>query len=404
MIAGKPPFRCETISELYAQIKGVKYVCPDTFSEELRGLLRKVLVRDPSKRATMDVVRADEWVNDGEPGPPVRVAPKVSIDSRKAGATKNLDTFVSHIEKEDGFIVYNFGHDLRVDFDVDENQSTETAVFPPQGTRDDIPAIVGEKPAGAAHPPQVRARRFSLTSAIGKMMPFQKDKVEEEDAPVTVTNRTNTQPPTPVMMPVSQINTGRRHSVAVDVTVAERVNMVPNSKSPTASGMQSLNPSNASSSANAASSMEQINEEGITPSNQHIAVPSSKSRRMSRTSQTTAGSHERRMSISNNDAEYFEDIRAVRFGLNMIMKQSKSQVEVITLVERMVTELNLKCERRGRFTFICSEDHPMGNVTVEVEVCKVWLLNVFGVRIKRLNGDAFGYKTVYDKMQHYLKV
>lgn len=59
MVAGRPPFKCDSIAELYAQIKGVKYQCPPTFSRELVQLLQKILVRDPTKRVTMDQLRED---------------------------------------------------------------------------------------------------------------------------------------------------------------------------------------------------------------------------------------------------------------------------------------------------------------------------------------------------------
>ena len=61
MIAGRPPFKCDTIAELYQQIKTVKYTCPDHFSPELRALLEKVLVRNPATRAAIEELRHDPW-------------------------------------------------------------------------------------------------------------------------------------------------------------------------------------------------------------------------------------------------------------------------------------------------------------------------------------------------------
>jgi serine/threonine protein kinase len=61
MMSGRPPFKCDRISELYSQIKAVRYQCPPTFTPSLVALLGKILVRDPSKRATIDDIRNDAW-------------------------------------------------------------------------------------------------------------------------------------------------------------------------------------------------------------------------------------------------------------------------------------------------------------------------------------------------------
>ncbi|KAI8844523.1 kinase-like domain-containing protein, partial [Chytriomyces cf. hyalinus JEL632] len=63
MMTGKTPFTGATISQLYSKIKAVDYKCPDYFSEDLKVLLAKMLKKDPSKRADMEALRTDPWVN-----------------------------------------------------------------------------------------------------------------------------------------------------------------------------------------------------------------------------------------------------------------------------------------------------------------------------------------------------
>ena len=50
MVAGKPPFCNEDRVSLFKSITNVSYVMPDYFSEELKDLISKLLVRTPSKR------------------------------------------------------------------------------------------------------------------------------------------------------------------------------------------------------------------------------------------------------------------------------------------------------------------------------------------------------------------
>jgi hypothetical protein len=39
----------------------VRYQCPPSFEPPLKALLSKIMVRDPAKRATIDIVRQDSW-------------------------------------------------------------------------------------------------------------------------------------------------------------------------------------------------------------------------------------------------------------------------------------------------------------------------------------------------------
>ncbi|KAI9105242.1 kinase-like domain-containing protein, partial [Phlyctochytrium arcticum] len=63
MMTGRPPFFGENISALYSKIKAVDYKCPDYFSQGLRNLLAKILVKDPKRRIDMDGIRDDPWMN-----------------------------------------------------------------------------------------------------------------------------------------------------------------------------------------------------------------------------------------------------------------------------------------------------------------------------------------------------
>ncbi|KAL7747270.1 hypothetical protein RI367_007324 [Sorochytrium milnesiophthora] len=75
MCSGRPPFQGSSIPSLYNKIMNVQYTCPDYFSQDLRNLLAKILVKDPAQRATMEQLFADPWVNYEEVEVPLRLPP-----------------------------------------------------------------------------------------------------------------------------------------------------------------------------------------------------------------------------------------------------------------------------------------------------------------------------------------
>ncbi|KAI9190458.1 hypothetical protein H9P43_001892 [Blastocladiella emersonii ATCC 22665] len=75
MCSGKPPFHGHSIPSLYNKIMNLQYTCPDHFSPELRHLLSRILVKEPSQRISMADMFADPWVNYEEIERPLRVSP-----------------------------------------------------------------------------------------------------------------------------------------------------------------------------------------------------------------------------------------------------------------------------------------------------------------------------------------
>lgn len=43
-------------------------------------------------------------------------------------------------------------------------------------------------------------------------------------------------------------------------------------------------------------------------------------------------------------------------------------------------------------------DGDIEAVAFEIEVCKVWLLKIHGIRVKRISGNPFTYKSIYQEM------
>lgn len=63
MLTATLPFPGSTWPHIIERVLHGKYYVPEYISQDCRELLSKMLVLDPSKRATMDVVMKDAWVN-----------------------------------------------------------------------------------------------------------------------------------------------------------------------------------------------------------------------------------------------------------------------------------------------------------------------------------------------------
>lgn len=65
MLAGIYPFQSENISELIQSILNVRYEMPDFFSPSAADLIRRILVKDPHKRLTIDEIMQHPWMCEG---------------------------------------------------------------------------------------------------------------------------------------------------------------------------------------------------------------------------------------------------------------------------------------------------------------------------------------------------
>ncbi|KAJ3390542.1 Serine/threonine-protein kinase par-1 [Chytriomyces hyalinus] len=109
MMTGKTPFTGATISQLYTKIKAVDYKCPDYFSADLKVLLAKMLKKDPAKRADMEALRTDPWVNFEEIERPLRIVPKVTGISGPSQITQ----FITSITKTPDYTLYSIRQHTR---------------------------------------------------------------------------------------------------------------------------------------------------------------------------------------------------------------------------------------------------------------------------------------------------
>lgn len=97
-------------------------------------------------------------------------------------------------------------------------------------------------------------------------------------------------------------------------------------------------------------------------------------------------------------------VRTVRFSFNSSTTSSESAVMTFQEVHRVL--LDIAEANNGKFTFHripelylvnckLSANTPNEEVEFEIEVCKIWMLKLHGIRIKRLSGNPFAFKKIY---------
>ncbi|KAJ3125507.1 Serine/threonine-protein kinase par-1, partial [Nowakowskiella sp. JEL0407] len=503
MMTGRPPFVGENISSLYSKIKAVDYKCPSYFSQELRNLLGKLLVRDPKQRADMEAIRHDAWVNYEEIELPLQISPKIigNVDPSLIGQ------FISSIHHDQAFIIYTFrSHTLdadrlagikkqalrrqskanalekpRISTTESERSRTNSIITDMTNSRPSIvkgsrrlslggsnlgstpisPAItstVSPPPSITLTPPNVTAT-YPSNSRLKRRSTITGDQASSfnaQNAPPVITiegnekfdltppiatwnsgtrsrsmNRqrnasqpVNPQPPLSPQ-PAQKVSGGRRNTVTNigngmctpvslaptdrDLTIIRRMSQV----GPTGDLVIGLTePQQKNSGPSSFSSGMDVSGNVIRHRRGHSASGPDDLDPMTGTDEDLVEMDE--PEISNKEIEDWhllhrppKTIRTVRFTFNSNTTSSLAAFMVFQEVHRVLVCLQL--QHGGRLTFTRPDDLyllncklastlPEDNVEFEVEVCKLWLLKLHGVRIKRLSGNPFIFKDVYNML------
>ncbi|KAJ3215709.1 MAP microtubule affinity-regulating kinase 1 [Dinochytrium kinnereticum] len=99
-----------------------------------------------------------------------------------------------------------------------------------------------------------------------------------------------------------------------------------------------------------------------------------------------------------------KEIRAVRYNFSSKTTSTLNPAAIFQEVHRVLLILQRQYDNRIGFSRVddfyqlncrLAEPNSENDVEFEVEVCKIWLLKVHGIRIKRLSGSAFVFRDIY---------
>lgn len=432
-MTGQPPFKGETITALYSKIKTVNYERPAYFSVPLINLLNKILVKNPAERIDMEAIRLDEWVNIEEIEPPARIPPRIVGNIEPGSLAKNIQG----MSVQDGMAVYNF---IPLNKKVTESRSRRSSIAPStnsfQSSHFPISPI---SPSTASIPGEVSlgpsARRGSRVLTQSDF----RSKRRGSDFPLS--------PTSPSKADFS--NSGKSQTVTYsdydnikssDFLGKDRkasVNQL--SPSPTKLFAPKVQPRGRSQSIQVtsfATNLKIQNKASETSISPHTSKAPFTSRDLARQKYSTPIEADL-ISIADSDsnvvteelpivseAEIYEwhtihkppkEIRTIRWSFSAKLTSHLPPPIMFQHVHRALDELNV--QYYGNLTykripdyyiFDCGYAIPNSDeyVVFEIEVSKVWLLKVHGVKVKRSKGDSFIFKellTAFSALLHFEK-
>ncbi|ORX49732.1 Pkinase-domain-containing protein [Piromyces finnis] len=447
MTTGCLPFNGKNLQEIRESVCRGKYRIPFYITDSCEKLIKKFLVRDPSKRASLDMFRDDPWINEDFSDSPIdvnidevieqddeiidKIVEKYNVDREKLIQNLNNTVFddisaiyyLMYYDKRskggnnESHISSHINEMALLSQNSDENKSTFSSK-PPESSfsskksipnnNSNVPINTQLKPIVpvSAKQPPVRTRRFTIDGAYHP--PVINDILAKSKplAPETPNNLTSIKEPIENMESFTPVST--------DNTIHK--NPIENSMIPTSIASKRLQPTPPENPPNAMSTpIRRLRHNTICET-----VPPINIRQLNNNNNINNNILKEKgededfsNTFENNDVEENVDPtkpRSVRFNVNTNTTSSKAPDEIIRSVIMACKSLNIKHKMIGRFLIECSvteiDNSPLINSAIfEVEVCKLPRLDdMYGLKFKRLSGPTNEYKEICEKLIKLIKL